>query len=118
MLPNRPPKFRINQKVVCIDDSFKKLRNTSFGNQLNYPKEGLIYTVTHIIWFAHIKKYGLILLEVKNKNINEFVRNSDANFPPSWNEDNFAPLDEMDNMTYAIEELKELINQESLTLTN
>ena len=99
--------IKVNQKVICIDDSIKPDRVVFV--HYNYPmwvKKGAIYTVREILSNDDIVP-GLLLEELVNPGI--YIKLLDRVQEPAYRVDRFR---ELEDDKEAVEELEEVINLE------
>lgn len=108
--PALPPKFKPGDKVICVDDDFRKLLKQQ--PHVKCPIKNQPYTVRQVIWIPSVKRYGLLLVEIKN--IISFDPQIGA-YEPSFDERRFVKPDELEDMEKLSEEISSILeNEENL----
>jgi hypothetical protein len=93
--------MKINDKVLCIDGSFKN--PNTFLHFQNLPVEGKIYTVRDITYSSITKNYRVLLKEISNKKI--FIDILQGYVEPGFDAKRFVPLSEIEEQKLEVEEL-------------
>ena len=83
----KPPKFQVDQAIVCVNDDFSIL--LAQNPNIRVPKSGPVYHVRAL--YAVGGAWGLTLAEVHNEDVAPGY--PEANF----NEGRFAPLEMLPN---------------------